>query len=118
MERNNRTVVERVQSLLNAKLLTDLLWGEAFLSFIHTVNALPSASLKKAMSPHEALFKKKPDLAALRTWGCLVHIHIAAESRTQKAKLTPRAAIGILLGYAQQTKGYRVLDVVSGSILS
>lgn len=47
----------------------------------------------------------KPNLSHLRIFGCPIYIHIPKEKRT---KLEPSGKKGILIGYSETTKGYRV----------
>lgn len=68
VERANGTVLPRLRALLHATNQTNMLWGEAALHVVDTLNLLPTAPLQ-GMSPHEALFGKQTSLRHVRTWG-------------------------------------------------
>ena len=111
-ERKNRTLVDMVNSmLLNAKLPYNL-WGEALLTACHIHNRTPSRNRK--VSPYEIWKGRKPNLNYLKVWGCLAFYRVPDQKRT---KLGPRAIKGIFIGYAQNSKAYRILDSVSNSVV-
>lgn len=111
-ERKNRTLVDMVNSmLLNAKLPHNL-WGEALLTACHIHNRIPSRHFKVA--PYELWKGRKPTLEYLKVWGCLAYYRISDQRRT---KLGPRAFKGVFVGYAQNSKAYRILDLVSNTIV-
>ncbi|OWY92943.1 polyprotein [Phytophthora megakarya] len=117
IERANGTLVSRVRSMLNATQLPNLLWGEALLHAVDTLNVCSTSALN-GKSPREFLYGKKPDLRTLRTWGCLAHAHIQYTSRQRKEKLSTRVRTCILLGYSLEKKGYKLLDVKTGCVLT
>jgi hypothetical protein len=55
----------------------------------------------------EMMTAKLPDVSHLRVFGLKVYVH----NTTVKSKLKPRASTGIriLVGYPEDTKGYRIL---------
>lgn len=53
----------------------------------------------------EAFTGKKPDIRHLRNFGCVVYCHIPIE---KWAKLDPTTEKGILVGYNETSKAYRV----------
>ncbi|KAK5802758.1 hypothetical protein PVK06_030377 [Gossypium arboreum] len=54
------------------------------------------------------------NLGYFKVWGCLVYYRVLDQQRT---KLGPRAVKGAFVGYAQHSKAYRVLDLVSNTII-
>jgi Pol polyprotein, beta-barrel domain/Integrase core domain/GAG-pre-integrase domain len=67
-ERRNRTIVERIRTLLHASGLPRFLWGEAARHVVWLMNH----TLTKAVdgkTPHEAAFGNKPDLRHVHEWG-------------------------------------------------
>lgn len=66
VERINGTDVVRARSLLRATMLPNLLWGEALLHSIYTLNRTPTRVLG-FRSPYELLEGSIPDFASLRT---------------------------------------------------
>ena len=47
-------------------------------------------------------------------WGCLAFYHVPDQKRT---KLGPKAIKGIFIRYAKKSKVYRILDLVSNTII-
>ncbi|POM61971.1 putative Polyprotein [Phytophthora palmivora] len=118
VERANQTVIRQVQSLLIATQLPLSLWGEAFDHTIYTMNVTPTQALKGKRTPYEAMHGRRPDLSELHTWGCLVHAHIPDDSPQRKEKLSARTQLCLLLSYSKQTKGYKLLNLRTGSVLT
>ena len=111
-ERKNRTLVDMVNSmLLNAKLPLNL-WGEALLSACHLHNRITSRKTK--VSPYELWNGRKPNLGYLKVWGCIAFYRVPDPKRT---KLGPRALRSVFVGYAENSKAYRLLDLSSNSIV-
>jgi hypothetical protein len=57
------------------------------------------------VTPKEAFTGRKPDISHLRIFGCVAYFHIPAEKRT---KLNPTVEKGILVGYSETSKVYRI----------
>ncbi|KAL3670677.1 hypothetical protein V7S43_019099 [Phytophthora oleae] len=96
VQRANGAVLPRIRAALEVTDLPNLLWGEALLHVVNTLNKLQTKPLGMS-SPHEMLYSAG---ACRATYvGCLVQTHIPVEFRTRKEKLSPRAAMGLLLGY-------------------
>ena len=111
-ERKNRTLVDMVNSMiLNARLPLNL-WGEALLTACHVHNRIPSK--KRKISPYEVWKGRKPKLDYLKVWGCLAFYRVPDPKRT---KLGPRAIKSIFVGYAQNSKAFRLLDLNSNIIV-
>ena len=72
-------------------------------------NRCPTRSLKSPTTPLEEFFGRKPSISHLRVWGCKVAVHIPPERRVG-AKLSPKAWVGIFLGYAPSQKGWRIYN--------
>ncbi|GMF24208.1 unnamed protein product [Phytophthora fragariaefolia] len=117
VERANGVVLPRIRALQFATPMPDLLWGEALLHVVDTLNKLPTQPLSM-QSPHERLYGAAPDLSVLRTWGCLAWDYIPPESRRRKEKLKPRARLSLLLGYSSYTKGYKFLDLLTCQVVT
>lgn len=86
-ERANGVVLPRIRAMLTSTRLPNLLWGEALLHVLHTLNVLPTTSLG-FVSPHSKLYGEVPYISVLRTWGCLAWVRIPPESRQRKTELT------------------------------
>jgi len=79
-ERANRTMAEDISAMLYQAQLPPSFWGEALAAQIHIWNHLPTSSLER-MTPHEAWFKRKPDISHLRVWGCLAYVYVQKDKR-------------------------------------
>jgi len=111
-ERKNRTLVDMVNAMiLNAKLSFNL-WGEALLTACHVHNRIPSKVFK--VSPYELWKGRKPNLEYLRVWGCLAFYRVPDPKRT---KLGLRALKSIFVGYAENSKAYKLLNLDSNIIV-
>lgn len=66
------------------------------------------------MTPYEAWTKEKPGVGHLRVFGCDAYAHVPKEERR---KLDPKAKKYILVGYGEETKGYRLYDPTRGKII-
>ncbi|GMF49057.1 unnamed protein product [Phytophthora fragariaefolia] len=110
-------VLPRLRAMLTATHLPNSLWGDALFHVVATLNWLPTKPLG-LVSPHQKLFKTEPNLDDLRTWGCIAHVRVPPESRQKKEKLEPRARLCLLLGYSDNTIGYKFLDLMTAQVVT
>ena len=111
-ERKNRTLVDMINAMLmHAKLPTNL-WEETLLTACHVHNRIPSKKTKT--SPYEIWKGRKLNLSYLRVWGCIAYYRFPNPKRT---KLGPRALKNVFVGYAENSKAYRLLDKDSNVII-
>ena len=106
-ERYNRTIVQIVRAMLIGAKLPQKFWREAAKTANYLRNFLPSGH--DTQSPEELWSGKTPSITHLRTFGCLVHVHIPKERR---AKLDKVSYQGIFLGY-HFTHQFRIFNPVS-----
>jgi hypothetical protein len=90
--------------MLHDQNLPKFLWAEACNTAVYLQNKSPHKVLGN-VTPEEAFIGKKPDISHLRIFGCVSYCHIPAEKR---AKLDPTTEKGILVGYNETSKAYRV----------
>ena len=88
------------------------LWGEALLTTCHLHNRIPLRKYK--VSPYELWKKRKPNLSYLTVWGCLAFYRVPHPKRV---KLGPRVLKGVFIGYVENSKVYRILDLSSNLIV-
>ena len=69
VERMNRTIQERVVSMLQHSGLSDGFWAEALLTAVDIINMLPSRPLGLKI-PQEIWTGRKPNYDKLRIFGC------------------------------------------------
>lgn len=105
-ERKNRTVMNMVRSILIAKKVPKIFWAEAVKWTFYVLNRSPTLALKD-VTPQEVWSGEKPSVAHFRTWGCLAHVHIPEAKR---GKLDKRSYVCVLLGWSDESKGYRLFD--------
>ena len=106
-ERMNRTLEESVRSMLSESGLPKRFWAEALSTATYLRNLSPTKAVK-GVTPFEAWNETKPNVQHLRVFGsiCYAHIH-----KTERKKLDPKSRKSILLGYAENIKGYRLYDL-------
>jgi transposase InsO family protein len=102
-ERLNRTLIERTRTLLVESQLPISLWAEA----VSTVNYLRniSPSTGRDITPFEAFYGNKPDVSALRVFGCVAY---ALTPKELRQKLEPTSQRGRMVGYEPHSKAYRI----------
>ena len=103
-ERYNRTIVQMIRSMLVWAKLPHSFWGEAAMTANYLRNLLPTAKVNQ--SPEEKWTEQKPDISHLRTFGCLVHVHIPKENRSKLDKVSWQ---GIFVGYHSSNQ-YRIYN--------
>jgi hypothetical protein len=103
-ERKNKSIEETVKALLNDQGLSMYLWGEAAMTTIYVQNKITHRILKD-MNLEETFSGKKPNVEHLRIFGCPVYLHIPKDKRN---KLEPSGKKGIIVGYSDSSKDYRI----------
>ena len=102
--------------MVNAKILSAEhpfnLWGEALLTTCHGHNRVPSKKIK--VFPYELWNGRKPNLNYIKVWGCLAIYRVVDPKRT---KLGPRAMKSVFVGYVENSKAYRLLDLSSDTVV-
>lgn len=108
-ERLNRTLCEKMRSLLFDSGLGKEMWGEALLCAAYLTNRSPTSSLD--VTPHEMWTGKEPDLGRLQIFGSVAY----AKRLEYTKKLDQRSKRLIFVGYAPI--GYRLYDNDKGKIV-
>ena len=103
-EREMRTIVEAVRTMLNSKDLDKVFWAEAVNTVVFTLNRAGS-SPQKDKTPYKAWCNKDCDLKIFKEFGTKVGVHIPKEKRR---KLDPKSETGVFVGYSEEVKGYRI----------
>uniref|UniRef100_H3H572 Polyprotein n=2 Tax=Phytophthora ramorum TaxID=164328 RepID=H3H572_PHYRM len=111
-ERMNRTIMEKARSMLYYKGITTMWWAEAVSTSVYLINR-STTSTHSSMTPHELAFRDKPRLDHLRVFGSVGYAHVDKAKRT---KLEPKSFKCMFLGYAENSKGYRVYDLESNKV--
>lgn len=105
-------ILEMARALKFQSGLSNEFWEECVLTYVHIMNRLPSSVLNNK-SPYEVLYKKSPDYANLRAFGCLV---FSANPKVITDKLEPRGVPCVFLGYIPSQKGFRLLNLATKSV--
>ena len=100
----NRTIQEKVRSLLSMAGLSDAFWAKAVMTAVHLINCAPSVSLGFKV-PEEVWTGSPPLYGHLRVFGCEAYVHVPKE---KCSKLDPKSKKCIFLGYG--TLGRWVTD--------
>ena len=93
------------RALLKQHGLPARFWGEAVVTAVHLLNRAPTKALE-GVTPYEAWHGKAPEVGYLRTFGCVAF----TKNLSQLKKLDDRSIPGILIGYADGAKAYRIFD--------
>jgi len=105
-ERTIGVLTSAVQAMLKDSGLPDSLWAEAFVTAAYVHNRTLMRALK-GLTPFEAHYETKPDLAHLRAFGAPCSI---VEPLVKLKKLDERARMCFFVGYKYGGGGYRVWD--------
>ena len=112
-ERDNRTIMESVRSLLHTSGFPLSFWAEACHTVVYTLNHTGSRLIPRH-TPFTLWYGFKPSLEHFRVFGCHVYAYIDKQYRT---KLDPKSHLCYFLGYCDNTKGYRIWDPVTSKVL-
>ena len=78
----------------------------------HVHNKVPSKKIK--VSPYELWNGRKPNLDYIKVWRCFVFYRVVNPKRI---KLGPRVMKSVFVGYAENSKAYRLLDLNSNTVV-
>ncbi|GJZ70360.1 integrase, catalytic region, zinc finger, CCHC-type containing protein [Tanacetum coccineum] len=106
VERRNGTLVEAAKTMMIFSKAPMFLWAEAVATACYTQNRSLIHTLHKK-TPYELVHDKKPDLTFLRVFSALCY---PINDSEDLGKLQPTADIGIFVGYAHSSKGYRIYN--------
>lgn len=106
VERRNQSVVGTARSMLKAKHLPGMFWGEAITTAVYILNRVSSKSVG-GKTPYELWNGCTPAVHHLRTFGCVAHVKITTP---HAKKLDDRSRPMIFVGYEPGSKAYRVYD--------
>jgi hypothetical protein len=103
-ERKNRAITGAARSMLHDQSFPLYLWEEASSTTVYLQKRSPHRIL--GMMTHEEAFTgRRLDVEHIRIFGCLTFSHVPSERRT---KLDPTTQHGILVGYSEVSKSYRI----------
>ena len=105
VERDNRTIVEMANTMMQAASLPKYLWAELVNTAVYLMNRVPNR--KEKVTPFELWYGSRPYVGHTRVIGSEVHVLIPKSKRN---KFSPVSWQGLLVGYGRSNKFYRVYD--------
>nr|GEW13628.1 hypothetical protein [Tanacetum cinerariifolium] len=106
VERWNRTLVEAARTMLIISKAIRFLWAEVVATACYTQNR-SLIHTRHHKTPYELVYNKKPDLTFFSDFGALCY---PTNDSEDLGKLQPTTDIGIFIGYAPSSKGYRIYN--------
>ncbi|TXG61042.1 hypothetical protein EZV62_012405 [Acer yangbiense] len=97
----NKTILERVRSMLSCSKLPAKFWVETVHTAAYLINRTPSLAIE-LKSPLEKWSSHSVGYSNLKVFGCTAFVHTK-----EGGKLDPRAIKCIFLGYPDGVKGYK-----------
>jgi hypothetical protein len=98
-------VVGMARALLKQRGMPTVFWGEAVVTTVYILNRSPTKALN-GRTLYEVWHGRKPAVSHLRVFGCLAF----GKKLGHIGKLDDRSTPGMLIGYAEGSKAYRILD--------
>ena len=112
VERKNRTVMEMTRCIMFEKKLPKFLWAEGVNTSVYLLNRLATKAVNDC-TPFEMWTGVKPTVKHLRVFGSPCYVHVPSVKR---GKLDEKAEQGILVGYAANSKGYRIYNLITAKV--
>ena len=102
--RKNKTMVGAAKAMLFNQELPLFLWLKAYMTAVYIQNRCPHIALGRK-TPEEVFTGTRPDVSHICIFGSVCYCHIHADTRK---KLDPSGEKGLLVGYNETSKAYRV----------
>ena len=106
-ERFNLTILNLVRSMLSHRGVPKCFWAEALATAVHIRNRVTSSTLPPNMTPYHIWKNATPDVSYFRVFGCKCWYTVP---KFEVQKLDPRGRVAIFVGYAENSKAYKVID--------
>ncbi|GJR88351.1 putative ribonuclease H-like domain-containing protein [Tanacetum coccineum] len=106
-ERKNRTLIEAARTMLADSKLPTMFWTEAVSTACYVLNRV-SITNPHNKTPYELISGKVPQISHLKPFGCQVTI---LNTSDYLGKFEGKADEGYLVGYASNSKAYRVYNL-------
>ncbi|GJV02523.1 putative ribonuclease H-like domain-containing protein [Tanacetum coccineum] len=106
-ERKNRTLIEAARTMLADSKLPTMFWTEAVSMACYVLNRV-SITNPHNKTPYELISGKVPQIGHLKPFGCQVTI---LNTSDHLGKFEGKADEGYLVGYASNSKAYRVYNL-------
>ena len=102
-----------VRSMLNENQVPKAFWHEAVRWCVHIQNQCPIVAVENKI-PEEAWSGEKPVVEYFRIFGCVAHVHVPNQRRS---KLDDKTRKCVFLGVSDESKAWRLYDLVSKKII-
>ncbi|XP_073064107.1 uncharacterized protein [Primulina eburnea] len=112
-ERKNRTLQEMARVMLTSKNLAKRFWAEALNIASHISNRVYLRS-GSTMTSYEIIMGKKPNLRYFHVFGCVCY---TLNDRDQLAKFDSKSDKCLFLGYATNSRAYRMFNLRTRTIM-
>ncbi len=113
-ERFNRTILNLVRSMLSHRAVPKRFWAEALSTAVHIRNRVTSSTLPSNLTPYHIWNNAKPDVSYFRVFGCKCWYTVP---KAEVQKLDPRGKVAIFVGYAENSKAYKLIDFETGKVV-
>eukprot|EP00171_Calliarthron_tuberculosum_P000045 IDg45t1 len=104
-ERMNRTLMTIVRAIMRHKAVAKRFWAEALSTAVYVRNRVTSRSLPVDTPPHHIWHGTPPDVSRMRVFGSKCWYGIP---QSKVRKLDARSKKAMMVGYAAQSKGYKL----------
>ena len=111
VERKNKTLITLARAMLDDYGTPEDFWAEAINTACHATNRI-YLHLLLGKTPYELLIGRKPNISYFRVFGCKCFIY----KKKRLGKFEKRCDIGFFVGYASNSKAYRVFNQTTGLI--
>jgi len=113
-ERINRTLLDLTRSMLKSAYLPQKFWAEAVTTAAYIKNRVCDSIINNEI-PFTVWNGRVPSVRHLKVYGCLTYARLPDQ---QQKKLDDRAIESIFVGYATQTRGYRLWCPQKGDVIT
>ncbi|WVZ98807.1 hypothetical protein U9M48_044188 [Paspalum notatum var. saurae] len=111
VERKNKTLITLARAMLDDYGTSEDFWAEAINTACHASNRVYLHRLL-GKTPYELLIGRKPNISYFRVFGCKCFIY----KKKRLGKFEKRCDVGFFVGYASNSKAYRVFNQTTGMI--
>ena len=116
VEKLNRDQLEMTRAQLISSGMPANMWEDALRASTYQKNRSPHAGNPDSKTPWEMLHGKPPDVTDMHPFGAIAYALILPRHTRGAGKLSPVSEKGRLVGYAENSKAYRIL-LDSGKIV-
>jgi hypothetical protein len=111
VERKNKTLITLARAMLDDYDTPERFWAEAINMTYHATNRVYLHQLLEK-TPYELLVGRKPNISYFRVFSCKCFIY----KKKRLDKFESKYDEGFFLGYASNSKSYRVFNKTSGQV--